>query len=93
MTLHNISARKGVPNGRSSANRNHRSFAIKSATQLCPRCRGKEFEIIGEAAIPLAPERGTSWFGIPPEVPVILVSCKTCGYIAHHATAVLGLKR
>jgi hypothetical protein len=65
----------------------------KGATPPCPRCLNKQFEVIGEAAIPLASERGSQWFGPAPAVPVILVSCNNCGYITQHATGLLGLAR
>jgi hypothetical protein len=65
----------------------------KGAIQPCPRCLNKQFEVIGEAGIPLVPERGASWFGPAPAVPVILVSCSNCGYIAHHAAGLLGLAK
>jgi hypothetical protein len=70
-----------------------KALESKDAIQPCPRCRNKQFEVIGETGIPLAPERGASWFGPAPTVPVILVSCKKCGYMAQHATGILGLSR
>jgi hypothetical protein len=70
-----------------------KALESKKAIQPCPRCQNKQFEVIGEAGIPLAPERGASWFGPAPAIPVILVSCNNCGYIAHHATGLLGLAR
>jgi hypothetical protein len=57
----------------------------------CPRCDWPEFEVIGEAAIPLAAEQGKSWFGPPPTLPVILVSCKNCGFLVQHTRRLLGL--
>jgi predicted RNA-binding Zn-ribbon protein involved in translation (DUF1610 family) len=65
----------------------------KGATHACPRCGNLEFEVIGEAGIPLSPPRGSFWGGPTPEIPVILVSCNNCGYIAQHATRLLELKR
>jgi len=49
-----------------------------------------EFEVIGETVIRLNedPTSDASW-----AVPVVLVSCSNCGYIAQHAKALLGLKR
>jgi uncharacterized Zn finger protein len=64
----------------------------KGATQPCPRCTTLEFEILGETKIPLT-DRQSPFSGHYPEVPAILVSCRNCGYIAHHATGVLGLAR
>jgi uncharacterized Zn finger protein len=65
----------------------------KGATQPCPRCKNLEFEVIGEAGIPLSPPRGSFWGGPTPEVPVVLVSCSDCGYISHRAIRILGLTR
>jgi uncharacterized Zn finger protein len=65
----------------------------KGATQPCPRCKNLEFEVIGEAGIPIAAPRGSFWGGPAPEIPVVLVSCKNCGYISQHAIGMLGLRR
>jgi hypothetical protein len=65
----------------------------KGASGSCPRCSNLQFEVIGEAMIPLAPPRGSFWGPGAPEIPVILVSCTNCGYIAQHAMRLLGLKR
>jgi hypothetical protein len=67
----------------------------KHASGLCPRCSNLQFEVIGESTIALNPERGI--LGLPrpagSAIPVILVSCTNCGYIAQHATDILGLSR
>jgi predicted nucleic-acid-binding Zn-ribbon protein len=69
----------------------------KGAILPCPRCRNAEFEIIGEGMIRISlegSERLTSVFQpINPEVPVVLVSCTNCGYIAQHARRLLDIKR
>ena len=65
----------------------------KGALQSCPRCSNLQFEVIGEAAIPLSAQRGSQWWAMAPEIPVVLVSCTNCGYIAQHATRLLDLKR
>jgi uncharacterized Zn finger protein len=65
----------------------------KHASGSCPRCSNLQFEVIGEATIPLAPPRGSFWGAGAPEIPVVLVSCTNCGYIAQHATRLLELKR
>ena len=68
----------------------------KGATQACPRCRNLEFEVIGESMITLNREPqmvpGLPGYA-PPAIPIILVSCTNCGYIAQHATRLLNLKR
>jgi predicted nucleic-acid-binding Zn-ribbon protein len=69
----------------------------KGATQPCPRCRNLEFEVIGESMVEISQEGRRRIVDTPmleiPAVPVILVSCTNCGYIAHHATRLLDLKR
>ena len=65
----------------------------KHASGSCPRCSNLQFEVIGEAMIPLAPPRGSFWGPGAPEIPVVLVSCTNCGYIAQHAARLLDLKR
>jgi predicted nucleic-acid-binding Zn-ribbon protein len=63
----------------------------KGANQPCPRCRNLEFEVIGETRVSLTDRPGV--FRGYAELPLILISCKQCGYIAPHATGVLGLSR
>jgi uncharacterized Zn finger protein len=65
----------------------------KHASGSCPRCSNLQFEVIGESAIPLSAPRGSKWWGVTPEIPVVLVSCTNCGYIAQHAAGLLGLAR
>jgi hypothetical protein len=70
----------------------------KRATQPCPRCNNLQFEVISESMIPIPielvsmadPSTKTPDMA---QLPVVLVSCTNCGYIAHHAAGVLGLKR
>lgn len=67
----------------------------KHASGSCPRCSNSQFEVIGEATITLSWESapvGLPAFA-PPAIPVILVSCTNCGFIAQHAARVLDLKR
>jgi uncharacterized Zn finger protein len=69
----------------------------KGAVGSCPRCSNLQFEVIGEGMITIVPERTIAW-GFPSStrssaVPVILVSCTNCGYIAQHAAGLLGLAR
>jgi predicted nucleic-acid-binding Zn-ribbon protein len=69
----------------------------RGATQPCPRCRNLEFEVIGESRVEISPDNDKRVVGDPlsmlPSVPVILVSCTNCGYIAQHAKRLLDLKR
>jgi predicted nucleic-acid-binding Zn-ribbon protein len=68
----------------------------KSATQPCPRCRNLEFEVIGESMMEIIRE-SSQWWRVGghkymlPAIPVILISCTRCGYIAQHAAGPLGL--
>ena len=66
----------------------------KGASGSCPRCSNLQFEVIGEMDIEV--NRPIPWrtFGpIHSKLPVILVSCTNCGYIAQHAARILDLKR
>ena len=67
----------------------------KHASESCPRCGNLQFEVIGESTIAINQERGIPGLPSPirPAIPVILVSCTNCGYIAQHATRLLDLKR
>jgi predicted nucleic-acid-binding Zn-ribbon protein len=66
----------------------------KGASQPCPRCRNLEFDIVGEAEIPLIANQLARWSeSLSAHIPILLVACSNCGYIAMHAIAVLGLKR
>ena len=65
----------------------------KGATQPCPRCRNPEFEAVGETWIPLVLDQVNIFGNRSAQLPVILISCKRCGYIAPHSKGVLGLAR
>jgi uncharacterized Zn finger protein len=68
----------------------------KGASGSCPRCSNYQFEVIGETTIMLNP-KPPLFVGLPasrpPTIPVILVSCTNCGYIAQHAARPLNLTR
>jgi predicted nucleic-acid-binding Zn-ribbon protein len=66
----------------------------KGAIHPCPRCHNLEFEILGESRISLVAQPGTlgALLGHTPHVPVIVVSCNRCGYIASHAKGLLDLQ-
>jgi len=70
-----------------------KALESKKVIQPCPRCRNLQFEVVGESLIPLHEPKGSSWWATAPEIPVVLVSCTNCGYMAQHATGVLGLSR
>lgn len=69
----------------------------KHASGSCPRCSNLQFEVIGESTITLTLDYASWPLGLPiprhPTIPVVLVSCTNCGYIAQHATRLLDLKR
>jgi len=60
----------------------------KGAIEPCPRCKNPQFELVGETIIHLNMEI-TPYHAGSPQIPVILVACKRCGYIAYHAEKVL----
>jgi predicted nucleic-acid-binding Zn-ribbon protein len=69
-----------------------KALESKNVSQPCPRCRNLEFEVLGETKIELYTQPIIP--GVPggrSRVPVLLISCKNCGYIAQHAAGVLGL--
>src|SRR5215472_10730031 len=62
----------------------------KGAIEPCPRCKNPQFELIGEAFIQMFLDVGPP--GAPAQnvpVPVIVVACKRCGYVAQHAERIL----
>ena len=64
----------------------------KGVTKPCPRCDNLEFEIYAEAEMPLVATRldlVSQEFSTP--LPIVLIACKNCGYLAHHVRALLGL--
>jgi hypothetical protein len=70
-----------------------KALEAKGASRSCPRCSNLQFEVIGEALLPLYEPRGSPLWATAPEIPVVLVSCTNCGYIAQHAARLLDLKR
>lgn len=64
-------------------------LTAKGAIQPCPRCSNPQFELVGETVIQLNPTG--SPFGAP-TIPVVLVACRNCGYITHHAERILDPK-
>ena len=69
-----------------------KALNAKEATQPCPRCHNLEFEIVGETRILLS-DQASTLLGTFAELPVILIACKRCEYIAQHSKGVLGLVR
>jgi ribosomal protein S27AE len=60
--------------------------------QPCPRCANMQFDLIGEAVIPLQETPGVYSIG-GPGIPVAVVACRRCGFISEHALGSLGLGR
>ena len=69
-----------------------KALESKKATQSCPRCSTLQFEVIGETTIPLTMS-GDSMVWSAAQIPVVLVSCTNCGFIAQHASGPLGIVR
>jgi uncharacterized Zn finger protein len=71
-----------------------KALQLKGAVLPCPRCSTLEFEIIGETEINVHNRAKKAWGKFGPsqiQVPVILVSCKNCGYLSQHAKRLLDL--
>ena len=68
------------------------ALLTRGANQPCPRCGNQNFEVVGEAFVPLNENPGQIVIG-GPGVPVFLVACARCGFLAQHAQASLGLMR
>lgn len=72
----------------------------KKVNMPCPRCDTNNFRIIGESEISVLQHesfRGLNTSGTyePPNknitLPIIIVTCENCGYVAQHAKAALDL--
>lgn len=67
----------------------------KNVSQPCPRCASKNFSVVGESEIPVTLASTTggllSIAAIPMKttMPIVIISCDNCGFIAHHALAAL----
>jgi predicted nucleic-acid-binding Zn-ribbon protein len=66
----------------------------KSVTQPCPRCASKNFSIVGESEIIVTQPPSGGLLGLAnlpskTTMPIIIISCDNCGFIAQHAQAAL----
>lgn len=64
----------------------------KKAVEPCPRCLGTKFSILGISFIDIFSKGEgllSSVTGTRSQIPTILVACDNCGYLAHHAQAIL----
>lgn len=59
----------------------------KGVTLPCPRCGHLRFSVIGEAVLQIA--SGGGLLGFPRDVPAVVLGCNNCGYLTHHAIAVV----
>gem|GEM_PF-1593362 len=63
----------------------------KGAMRACPRCKGKDFQIIEGFTLNFIhrdlPARHLTHIGIP----AVIVVCTRCGYLAQHDLDVIGL--
>lgn len=69
-----------------------KALLAKGVTKPCPRCENLEFEIYAQAEMPLVADRldlVSQDFSTP--LPIILMACKNCGYLAQHVRALLGV--
>jgi hypothetical protein len=59
----------------------------KGADTACPRCGGTNLDIVAETSLPIVIDSpiGAS------QIPIVIVACHTCGYLAQHALARLEL--
>jgi hypothetical protein len=63
----------------------------RGATLPCPRCAHRDFALVdGYFNPPLQQDLSVMSLG-GPSIPVIVVACKRCGYLAQHAAGALGL--
>ena len=70
----------------------------KNVSQPCPRCSSKNFSVVGESEINVIQPTiakgmiaGLSTVPVKTTIPIIIVTCDNCGFIAQHAQAPLGL--
>lgn len=70
----------------------------KQVNQPCPRCSSNNFSVVGESEIAVItrtdslPRHALGLGGpVKTTIPVIIVTCDNCGYVAQHAKATLGL--
>jgi hypothetical protein len=61
------------------------------ADKPCPRCDSPNFDILGEGDIPLGPIAGYNR-SLPSYIPGVVVACSNCGYLMHHALAILKME-
>ncbi len=60
------------------------ALTAHGANKPCPRCAYLQFDLVGEAVIPLQQVPGAYSIG-GPAIPTAVVACKNCGFISQHA--------
>lgn len=69
-----------------------KALTEKGVNRPCPRCGNNNFEVVGEAIVPINDNPTAIVIG-GPAIPVVLVACSRCGYLTHHALGPLGLMK
>lgn len=64
-------------------------LTAKGAIQPCPRCSNAQFELIGETSIPVGKEQKSLLATSIPKMPVLILACNHCGYVAYHAEGIV----
>lgn len=62
----------------------------KGVNLPCPRCGNDSFSVAGESRITIQEDPNTFQIG-GKSIPVVLIACSRCGYVAQHAQIPLGL--
>ena len=59
---------------------------------ICPWCAGRSWTMGDNVVVAMAAELPGGTLGIGgPFIPMIQVVCNSCGFVSHHAAALLGL--
>jgi len=68
------------------------SLSAKKVRASCPMCNAQQWQLWDDmvAATPTQPGGGMAIGG--PHVPMIQLVCTNCGFVSHHAAAVLGIQ-
>lgn len=62
----------------------------KGVNLPCPRCGGKNFEVVGQTFLPINDNPNFLLVG-GPMVPSIIIACSNCGFLTLHALEPLHL--
>lgn len=64
----------------------------KGVKAMCPMCGKNSWEIGGELVSTTALNPGGTMVVGAPIVPMIQLICTNCGFVSHHAAAVMGIQ-